>query len=368
MGSQFGRVFVVTTFGESHGPAVGAVIDGCPSQVPLDEAVIQRDLDRRKPGGALASPRKEADQVEILSGVFEGQTLGTPIALLVRNQDARSKDYSKLKDVYRPSHADWTTELKYGHRDYRGGGRASARETVGRVAAGAVAKAVLRAKLSQAPTFMAFVSGVGPHQSDLDPAQVSPNDIDASAIRCPDPAIEPQMIEAIEAARAEGDSLGGVLTLVISDLPAGLGDPVFDKLEADLAKAIMSLPATKGVELGQGFEAARSRGSEHNDPFESHQGEIQPQSNRSGGTQGGISTGLPIVMRIAFKPPASIRQTQQSVTREGQPTQLSVTGRHDPFVAARAVPIVEAMAAIVCIDHVLRAKSQNASSWLSAKD
>ena len=357
MGSSTGRLFRVTTFGESHGPAVGCVVEGCPPGLALSAAEVQAELDRRRPGASpLASPRREADRVEILSGVFEGRTLGTPIALLVRNRDADPQAYAPLREVYRPSHADWTTEARYGLRDWRGGGRASARETVGRVAAGAVARKVL------APARVtAWVEAVGPvAMGPLDePLLQAPEAaaIEAHPVRCPDPAAAERMAALIEAVRAEGDSVGGVVRCLVTGLPAGLGDPVFDKLDADLARAMLSIPAAKGFAVGSGFSGAALRGSEHNDAFLPGPGGPRTATNRSGGVQGGISNGMPLDFRVAFKPVATIRREQDTVDAAGRPVRLSAAGRHDPCVVPRAVPIVEAMAALVLADHLLRLRA-----------
>ncbi len=357
MGSSFGQLFRITTFGESHGGGVGVVIDGCPPRIPLGEAEIQRELDRRRPGqSAIVSPRNEADRGEILSGVFEGQTLGTPIAILVRNQDARPETYREMKDTFRPSHADFTYEAKYGIRNWQGGGRASARETIGRVAAGAVARQVL-AHFQPGLEIITYVTHVYDLSAVVDPASVTREQVEANIVRCPEAMTAEKMIRAIEQARAEGDSLGGIVECVARGVSPGLGEPVFDKLEADLAKAMLSLPATKGFEIGSGFAATRLRGSEHNDPFEMREGKVRTTSNRSGGVQGGISNGENIVFRVAFKPTATISRAQNTVTAAGEKTTLAARGRHDPCVLPRAVPMVEAMAALVLCDHALRQRS-----------
>jgi chorismate synthase len=358
--STFGERFRISTFGESHGGAVGVVVDGCPPRLPLDPGEIQRDLDRRRPGqSALTTPRQEPDRAEILSGVFEGLTLGSPIAILVRNRDARPGAYEPIKDLYRPSHADWTTEAKYGIRNWQGGGRASARETVGRVAAGAIARKLL-AHLERIEV-LAWVRRVHEIEAKVDPAGVSLDQVEANPVRCPDPEAAGQMIERIEAARRAQDSLGGEVECVARGVPAGLGEPVFDKLEADLGKAILSLPACKGFEIGSGFAGTRMSGSEHNDPFFMEGDRVRTRSNRSGGVQGGISNGEPILIRAAFKPTATIRIEQETVTTSGEPTRLSAAGRHDPCVLPRAVPVVEAMAALVLGDHLLRQRAIAAS-------
>ncbi len=353
MGDQFGRSFRVTTWGESHGIGVGVVIDGCPPGLPLSEANIQQELDRRRPGQShLTTQRKEADRANILSGVFQGHTTGSAISIMVANQDARSKDYSEFKDVFRPSHADFSYEKRYGRRDWRGGGRASARETVGRVAAGAVAKCLLET-LFHCKT-LAYVLQIHSIQASIDPLVVNAEAIEASLVRCPESNASRKMIECIEAVRKAGDSVGGVIEAVVHNIPAGLGDPVFDKLTADLAKALMSLPATRGVEFGLGFRAAALKGSEHNDVFTASAGRVHPASNRSGGIQGGISNGEPILLRVAFKPTATIAHAQQTVDRWGNRIGLRGKGRHDPCVLPRAVPMVEAMVCLTLADHALR--------------
>ncbi|HEV8423228.1 MAG TPA: chorismate synthase [Chthoniobacterales bacterium] len=357
MGSSFGQLFRITTFGESHGGGVGVVVDGCPPRISLGEADIQRELDRRRPGqNKIVSQRSESDRCEILSGVFEGETLGTPIAILVRNHDARPEAYREIKETFRPSHADFTYQAKYGTRNWQGGGRASARETIGRVAAGAIARKILAQSF---PGFelLAYVVRVHELGATIDHATISAPAIDASIMRTPDPIAAEKMIACIEAARAEGDSLGGIIECLVRGVPAGLGEPVFDKLEADLAKAMLSLPATKGFEIGSGFAATAMKGSEHNDPFEIRDGKVRTTSNHSGGVQGGISNGENIVFRVAFKPTASIAREQQTVTSSGDTTALKMRGRHDPCVLPRAVPMVEAMAALVLCDHALRQRA-----------
>ncbi|PYI92181.1 MAG: chorismate synthase [Verrucomicrobia bacterium] len=357
MGSSFGQLFRITTWGESHGGGVGVVIDGCPPRIELSEADIQRELNRRRPGqSAIVTPRDEADRCQILSGVFEGRTLGTPISILVMNKDARPEAYADMKSTYRPSHADFTYEAKYGIRNWQGGGRASARETIGRVAAGAVAQKVL-ARLSPGFEVMAYVTHVYDLAAAIDPALVTREKVEGNAIRCPDEKAVEKMIAAIEEARADGDSLGGVIECVARGVPAGLGEPVFDKLEADLAKAMLSLPASKGFEIGSGFASTRMRGSEHNDAFEIRDGKVGTVTNRSGGVQGGISNGENILFRVAFKPTSTIARDQKTVTASGEETTLAARGRHDPCVLPRAVPIVEAMAALVLCDHALRQKA-----------
>jgi len=357
MGSTFGRAFRVTTWGESHGPALGCVIDGCPPLLPLSEADIQIELDRRRPGQSrLTTSRKEPDRVEILSGLFEGKTTGSSLALLVRNEDARSKDYERIEDVFRPSHADYTQEVKYGIRNWKGGGRASARETVARVAAGAVARKLLT--LDHGIEIVGYVHRIRDIAGDVDPDGVARADVEASPVRCPDPAASAAMVEAIDAVRAEGDSLGGVVACVVRGVPAGWGEPVFGKLDADLAAGMLSIPAAKGFEVGSGFEGTIGKGSEHNDPFIIRDGAIHTAANRSGGIQGGISNGESLLLRVAFKPTSTIRKPQQTVTRDGREVTMEARGRHDPCVLPRAVPIVEAMAALVLADHYLRHRGQ----------
>jgi chorismate synthase len=360
MSSSFGTLFRVTSFGESHGGGVGVVVDGCPPRLALDVAEIQRDLDRRRPGQSrLTTPRQEADRVEILSGVFEGQTLGSPIALLVRNEDARPEAYAEMKDVYRPSHADFSTEAKYGIRNWQGGGRASARETIGRVAAAAIARKLLASVANV--EVLAWVGRVHEIESKVDPANVSLAQVEASPVRCPDPEASARMEEAIDAARRRGDSLGGVVECVARGVPAGLGEPVFHKLEADLAHGLMSLPASKGFEIGSGFAGTRMTGIEHNDPFVPGEGgRPRTATNRSGGIQGGISNGERVELRVAFKPTATIRLEQDTVDREGHATRLAAGGRHDPCVLPRAVPMVEAMVCLVLADHWLRQRAVDA--------
>jgi len=357
MGSSFGQLFRITTFGESHGGGVGVVIDGCPPRISLSEPDIQRELDRRRPGqSSVVSQRKEADRCEILSGVFEGQTLGTPIAIVVRNEDAQPEAYQEIATTFRPSHADFTYEAKYGIRNWQGGGRASARETIGRVAAGAVARQVL-AVLHPGLEFVTYVTQVHDLAAGVARGTVTREQVEASPVRCPDEVATEKMIRAIEQARADGDSLGGIIECVIRGVPPGLGEPVFDKLEADLAKAMLSLPATKGFEIGSGFAASTMKGSEHNDPFEIREGEVRTTSNHSGGVQGGISNGEDIIFRVAFKPTATIARRQRTVTATKEETSLAARGRHDPCVLPRAVPMVEAMAALVLCDHALRQRA-----------
>ncbi|HEY2615182.1 MAG TPA: chorismate synthase [Chthoniobacterales bacterium] len=358
MGSSFGQLFRITTWGESHGGGVGVVIDGCPPRIELNEEDIQRDLDRRRPGqSAIVTPRDESDRCRILSGTFEGRTLGTPISILVMNKDARPEAYAEMKATYRPSHADYTYEAKYGIRNWQGGGRASARETVGRVAAGAVAKKVLN-KLSPRPVeVVAYVAQIHEVSARIDRSSVRTEEVERNAVRCPDPAAAELMTALIQSVRDEGDSLGGVIECVIRGISAGLGEPIFDKLEADLAKAMLSLPASKGFEIGSGFAATRMKGSQHNDPFEVRDEKIRTTTNNSGGIQGGISNGEDIFFRVAFKPTSTITRDQKTVTASHEATTLAARGRHDPCVLPRAVPIVEAMAALVLCDHALRQRA-----------
>ncbi len=354
MGSSFGQLFRISTWGESHGGGVGVNIDGCPPGIALDEADIQVDLDRRRPGQSkIVTPRKEADSCEILSGTFEGKTLGTPLAILVRNTDQRPDAYTEMKTKFRPSHADYTYEAKYGIRNWQGGGRASARETIGRVAAAAVAKKVL-ARLAPELEILAYVKSVQNLVADVDPATVEFETIESNIVRTGDPNMVDEMIQLIENVRGEGNSVGGSVECVARGCPPGWGEPVFDKLEADLAKAMMSLPASKGFEIGSGFEGTKLTGREHNDEFFMEAGRVRTRTNRSGGVQGGISNGEPIFFRIAFKPTATILQEQKTVDSDGKDTQLAARGRHDPCVLPRAVPMVEAMTALVLCDHALR--------------
>jgi len=360
MGSEFGRIFRIATFGESHGGGVGVVVDGCPPRLRLDPADVQRDLDRRRPGQSrLTTPRQEADHAEILSGVFEGRTLGTPIAVLVRNTDARPSAYEHMRDVFRPSHADWTTEAKYGIRNWQGGGRASARETIGRVAAGAIARRLLAD--AAGIEVLAWVQRVHEVEAKVDASGVSLAEVEAHPVRCPDPDAAAAMADRIDEARRRGDSLGGVVECVARRVPAGLGEPVFDKLEADLARGLMSLPASKGFEIGSGFAGTRLTGLAHNDPFvPGADGRPRTASNRSGGVQGGITNGEDVVVRVAFKPTATISSAQQTVDRDGRAVTLEAQGRHDPCVLPRAVPMVEAMVLLVLADHWLRQRAQDA--------
>ena len=354
-GNEFGEIFRIMTFGESHGKAMGVVIDGCPAGITSQQEEIQAELDRRKPGqSAITTQRQESYRVEILSGIFENTTLGTPIALLIPNKDQQSKDYSNIKDAFRPSHADYTYQEKYGLRDYRGGGRASARETVGRVAAGVLAKKLL---MQAMPIQLnAYVSSVS-HVKLIKPyPSLDFSKIDSNIVRCPDPETAEQMIAIIEEARDNGDSLGGTITCVVQGCTVGLGSPVFDKLEAQLAKAMLSIPAVKGFEIGSGFGGTQMKGSEHNDVFENDVDGIRTKTNFSGGVQGGISNGMDIYFRVAFKPTATIMQKQDSVNTKGESISLEAKGRHDPCVLPRAVPIVEAMTALVLADLYLQNK------------
>ncbi|KAK5795170.1 hypothetical protein PVK06_036428 [Gossypium arboreum] len=360
-GSTFGNYFRVTTFGESHGGGVGCIVDGCPPRIPLSEADLQGDLDRRRPGQSrITTPRKETDTCRIYSGVSEGVTTGTPIHVLVPNTDQRGHDYKEMSIAYRPSHADATYDMKYGVRAVQGGGRSSARETIGRVASGAIAKKIL--KLFSGTEVLAYVSQV--HQvvlpdGSVDHDTVTLDQIESNIVRCPNPDYAEKMIAAIDAVRTRGNSIGGVVTCIVRNAPRGLGSPVFDKLEAELAKAVMSLPATKGFEFGSGFAGTFLTGSEHNDEFYTDEhGRIRTRTNRSGGIQGGISNGEIINMRVAFKPTATIGKKQHTVTREKQDIELLARGRHDPCVVPRAVPVVEAMVALVLVDQLMAQYAQ----------
>lgn len=361
MASNFGTLFRVSTFGESHGPAVGCIIDGCPPNVALSVEDLQVELDRRRPGQSrIVTQRKEEDSAEILSGVLDGKTLGTPISILVRNKDQRSDAYSEMQVAYRPSHADYTYDAKYGVRAVAGGGRSSARETIGRVAAGAVASKVLSTHL---PTYqcLAYVHTVKDIVAPVAAADLNRETIESNIVRAADSEAAEKMISLIEEVRKEGNSVGGIIECVVRGVPPGLGEPVFDKLEADLAKAMLSLPATKGFEIGSGFDGTRLTGLEHNDEFYTDaQGRIRTRTNRSGGIQGGISNGEEIVFRVAFKPTATVLREQNTVTKEGEATTLKARGRHDPCVLPRAVPMVEAMVHLVLCDHWLRQRAQNA--------
>jgi chorismate synthase len=351
-GNTFGEAFRISTFGESHGPALGVVIDGCPAGLEIDATFIQEELDRRRPGqSAIVTQRKEGDEVEILSGVFEGISQGTPIAMMIRNADQRTQDYDHIKDKFRPSHADFTYYTKYGTRDYRGGGRSSARETAARVAAGAVAKLLAGHAGIQC---RAYVSQVGDIIVDTPYNELDLHKTEDTPVRCPDLATAERMIELIREVRKEGDTIGGVVTGVITGVPVGLGEPVFDRLHADLGKAMLSINACKGFEFGSGFAGVSMRGSTHNDAYEQVDGRTVTKTNFSGGVQGGISNGMDIYFRVAFKPVATIVHEQDSVDVWGESTTVTGKGRHDPCVLPRAVPIVEAMAALVIADHLLR--------------
>lgn len=358
--NSIGELFRVTTFGESHGKAVGCVIDGCPPNINLSEGDIQPDLDRRKPGQSyITSQRHEEDVVEIISGVFEGKTLGTPICMLVKNKDVNPRDYQYLKDKYRPSHADFTYQSKFGIRAWTGGGRASARETVARVMAGAVAKKILKQILNI--KILAYVSQIGNIKSHLNVGEVKSHDIESNIVRCPDTKKAKEMINLITKTRKEGNSLGGIVTCIVKNVPVGFGDPVFDKLDADLAKSLLSIPATKGFEIGSGFAASTMTGLENNDPFCLDKNKkITTKTNNSGGIQGGISNGEDIIFKLAFKPTPTIMLVQESVNKAGQEIKLkNIKGRHDPCIVPRVIPVVEAMTSLTLLDHYLRHKAQN---------
>ncbi len=362
MGSSFGKLFRVSTFGESHGGGVGVIVEGCPPRLQIDIERIQKELDRRRPGQSkITTPRNELDQIEILSGVKENLTLGTPIAMMVKNRDQRPSDYGEMKNIFRPSHADGTYQLKYGIKASSGGGRASARETIGRVAAGAIAKQLLQKTFST--EVLAWVKRIHDIQAEVDSEIVTIDDVESNIVRCPKPDVAKLMIQRIEEISREGDSCGGVIECIVRNPPVGLGMPVFDKLEADLAKALMSLPATKGFEIGSGFAGTLLKGSQHNDEFLPFDGKgLRTSTNNSGGIQGGISNGEPIVMRVGFKPTATIRKSQLTIDSDGNQTVLAAKGRHDPCVLPRAVPMVESMVAIVLADHLLRNQGQ-CSLW-----
>ncbi|HYG03377.1 MAG TPA: chorismate synthase [Chryseosolibacter sp.] len=364
MSSSFGTIFRITTFGESHGAAIGVVVDGCPAGLEIDESFIQSELERRRPGQSkITTQRKEADKCNLLSGVFEGKSTGAPIAIVIFNEDQRSKDYSHIAEAFRPSHADYTYDVKYGIRDYRGGGRSSARETAARVAAGAIAKLLLK-KLGV--TVQAFVSQVGDiktgHYTNLDLSKTEDN-----IVRCPDVEVASQMIALIDQVRLDRDTIGGVVTGVIKNAPVGLGEPVFDKLHAELGKAMLGINAVKGFEYGSGFEGVSLRGSQHNDAFYNDGEKIRTKTNLSGGVQGGISNGEDIYFNVAFKPVATIMQDQASVDKNGTDVTVSGKGRHDPCVVPRAVPIVEAMAALVIADLFLRNQSSNIKTLIQGE-
>ena len=357
MGNTFGHLFRITTWGESHGGGVGVVVDGCPPRLELTEADLQPDLDRRRPGQSkIVSPRQESDTVRILSGTFEGKTLGTPISLWVQNEDARPEAYSEMATKFRPSHADFTYQAKFGIRNWQGGGRTSARETIGRVAAGAIAKKLLRERYGVET--LAYVQQVQQIATRADPESVKPADIESNLVRCPDRAAAEKMIRLIERMRKAGDTVGGIVVGVARGVPPGWGEPVFDRLEADLAKAMLSLPASKGFDIGSGFDGIRLSGTQHNDAFRARRGRIYTTTNRSGGIQGGISNGQTIYFRVAFKPVATVMHAQETVNEALRNTTLKGRGRHDPCVLPRAVPIVEAMTALVLVDHALRHRAQ----------
>ncbi len=348
MASSFGKVFSITSWGESHGPAVGVVLDGCPAGLELSEADIQADLDKRRVGqSAVTSPRNESDKVQILSGVFNGLTMGTPISMLVWNQDQDSSKYEDIKDKFRPGHADYSYLAKYGVRDHRGGGRSSARETVGRVAAGAIARKLLAREGVRIVGYTAELAGLISRNIDFD-------EINRNIVRCPDPEVAPLMVAAVLKAKEENDSLGGIAEILAIGVPPGLGEPVFDKLDADIAKAMISIGATKGIEFGSGFAMARMQGSQSNDPFVNKDGKVGTLENKAGGILGGISTGEAIVVRLAVKPTSSIAREQDTINTSGEATKIEVKGRHDPTIIVRLVPVAEAMMALVLADHLLR--------------
>lgn len=355
MGSSFGKLFKIHTYGESHGPALGVVIEGCPAGLEIDESFIQLELDRRKPGQSkITTQRREADEFEILSGVFEGKSTGTPISILIRNEDQKSKDYSHIADKFRPSHADYTFQAKYGIRDYRGGGRSSARETVARVAAGAVAKLLLK---HYNITCQSYVSQVGSLKLETPYTELDLSKTEDNILRCPDPEMAEAMIALIDQTRKDRDTIGGIITGVIKGTPAGLGEPVFDKLHAELGKAMLSINAVKGFEYGSGFEGVKLNGSTHNDAFYQEGNIVKTRTNHSGGVQGGISNGQDIYFNVAFKPVATIMKDQESINEAGESVSVSGKGRHDPCVVPRAVPIVEAMSALVIADYLLISKA-----------
>lgn len=360
-GNSYGSAFRITTWGESHGDTTGVVVDGCPPGLELAEEDVQKELDRRRPGqSTLTSRRKEPDRIRIMSGVFRGETIGTPIAMMVENKDARPTDYEDMKDVYRPSHADMTYDLKYGQRNWMGGGRASARETVSRVAAGAIARKWLREKYDV--KILAWVRKVNTLELDdehLDKASITRDDVEQNNVRCPDPELATDIAERIKQAQSNGESLGGVVEMIATDCPAGWGEPVFDKLDGKLGHQFLSIPATKGVEVGSGFRGTNMTGSQHNDEFYMEGDEIKTRTNHSGGVQGGISNGMPITARIAFKPTSTISKEQNTVNARGREVKLAARGRHDPCVLPRSVPIVEACTALVLMDLALQDRGQN---------
>lgn len=357
-GNSYGNLFRITTFGESHGAAIGVVIDGFPANIEVEEDQIYEDLQRRRPGQSkLTTQRKEKEEFQILAGVFEGRSIGSPIAVIIPNTDARSKDYTHLENTFRPSHADFTYQEKYGHRDHRGGGRSSARETVARVVAGAFAKMLLKPIGIET---VAFVSSIANVDATVNHQSVSVADVEKSLVRCPDASASAKMETLIENIRKEGDTVGGVISCIVRNVPVGLGEPVFDKLHAELGKAMLSINAVKGFEVGSGFRATRMKGSEHNDTFINSKGKNRTETNNSGGIQGGISNGMDITFNVAFKPVATIMQPQQTIDKDGNEVAVEGKGRHDPCVLPRAVPIVEAMANIVLADHLLRNRTQQA--------
>lgn len=354
-GNSIGEIFRITTFGESHGEAIGVVIDGCPAGLHIDLAFLQQELDRRKPGqSSITTSRKENEQFRIISGVFEQKSTGAPIAILIPNEDVKSSDYEQIKEIYRPSHADYTFDAKYGIRDYRGGGRSSARETAARVVAGAIAKLLLK---HYHINVTAYVSEIGKIKCSTEYSLLNLADTEKSLVRCPDKTVSDAMIKSIEKAKKEGDSLGGIIKCIVSGMPAGLGEPVFDKLHADIGKAVLSINAVKGFEYGSGFAGTKMKGSEHNDTFTNQNGKVVTTTNYSGGIQGGISNGMDFYCNVAFKPTATIAHLQQSVDKKGNQVEVTVKGRHDPCVVPRAVPIVEAMIALTIADHLLRNKT-----------
>jgi chorismate synthase len=355
-GNSFGEIFRITTFGESHGKAIGVVIDGCPAGLDIDMEFIQSELDRRKPGqSAITTQRKESDTFEILSGVFEGKTIGSPIAMVIKNEDYKPSDYDHLEQAYRPSHADYTYQEKYGIRDHRGGGRSSARETAARVMAGAIAKLLLK---RYGVSITGYVSQIGTINVNKTYSELNLANTESNIVRCPDSEVAEKMIALIQDTKAKGDTLGGIVSCVITGTPVGLGEPVFDKLHAELGKAMLSINAVKGFEYGSGFEGVKMNGSQHNDVFTKNEtGKIITTTNHSGGIQGGISNGMAIYFNVAFKPVATIMQSQHTVNKQGEDVELQGKGRHDPCVVPRAVPIVEAMAALVLVDYILRAKT-----------
>ena len=346
MSNKFGKIFTLTTFGESHGKAIGGIIDGCPANKDIDLSIVQFDLDRRKPGQSkIVTQRKESDKVEFLSGIFEGKTTGTPIGFIIVNKDQKSKDYDHIKNIFRPSHADFVYQKKYGIRDYRGGGRSSARETACRVVAGSIAKQILNDI-----SFKAFVSRVGDVSISSDFSKVNFENIEKNPVRCPDLEKAEEMENLIKSVRKEGDTIGGVVSCIIKNVPVGIGEPVFDKLHAELGKAMLSINAVKGFEYGSGFAGVKMKGSEHNDQYEADE---STKTNYSGGIQGGISNGMDIYFNVAFKPVATIMKDQRTIDNKGKETSISGKGRHDPCVVPRAVPIVEAMASLVLLDMIL---------------